>query len=772
VGCALTLLQRAIFRKRAIHRKRAWRLHVAASFTDQDVVVVYDRNSKVAGEVVVAVEKDSAMAPKKVDYAVLHSTDAGQLAELARQRGLSEKDLKRLTRNASACAVLPSGALIQDLEMDPWPLLRELRYRTCLEYPKLEEWRDLEQKYLKPLRSLRGPWWKQPEALELLAKQLDEVGFVIIDDFMPEEMARAVKASNVNLYQQSEMEEGATTGGNERVGIPHRGDVLKWIGYDGATEASRCVCAFVDHIEKAVQSIGNAAQEVAPQVATAMSSIQWRSETMLTCYPAAQRARYFRHTDNSSGNGRLLTALVYLNENWKQGDGGELRLFYPGEKNLKVRMEVEPLWNRLLLFWSDDRSPHEVLSACQDRFAATVWFYDQTNPGIPLTEVGSTRGRMEQMVPTEPTPAPLAAAPAEQVEKDSPQKVIMFYDGSDAEIVELSQSLDPKTLAKHVDLRDKETLEVLAAGEWLKSAESVDAVIQEAGPLFLCLPSGEVLKHGEKEQWMLQYELNYWQDVKLPSEATQERLQESLFAPLQRLCSTFNPSNEVGVWWAAPEAVSVWGQALARESFAVLDDFLPAADAEVLAKAIKNLKPKMDRGQTDSELSASGRGDMVLWVQPADVPEMGRLVEFTNALITLMMELPQESIQARTQQITALSDAQLTSFPGSADNDDARYIRHVDNEDGRNGRLITCTFYLNEDWDAEKDGGEIRLFEPDQQRIKADVAPKMNRLVIFFSDSSVPHEVRRCRRERYAITTWYINQEMHLAYHQAEEVGQ
>lgn len=30
-------------------------------------------------------------------------------------------------------------------------------------------------------------------------------------------------------------------------------------------------------------------------------------------------------------------------------------------------MEVEPLWNRLLLFWSDDRSPHEVLSTCQDR---------------------------------------------------------------------------------------------------------------------------------------------------------------------------------------------------------------------------------------------------------------------------------------------------------------------------------------------------------------------------------------------------------------------
>ena len=54
--------------------------------------------------------------------------------------------------------------------------------------------------------------------------------------------------------------------------------------------------------------------------------------------------------------------------------------------------------------------------------------------------------------------------------------------------------------------------------------------------------------------------------------------------------------------------------------------------------------------------------------------------------------------------------------------DDARYIRHVDNEDGRNGSvspevlwketygqgLITCTFYLNDDW-AEEDGGNIRL---------------------------------------------------------------
>lgn len=787
MGSAFVMMQHAISTLRKTNRRGdSHRFSITArasapSFTANDVVVVYDRNSKVAGEVVVAVEKDSAMAPKKVDYAVLPSSDASSLAELARQRGLTEKEMKRLTKTHSASAVLPSGALIQNLELDPWPLLRELRYRTCLEYPKLDEWKEMEEKYFVPLRSLKGPWWKQPEALDLLAKQLDEVGFVIIDDFLPENMARAMKASNMKLYEESEMQEGATTGGSERVGIPHRGDVLKWIGYDGESEASRCVSAFVEHIEQSMLAIGDAASMVAPEVARAVSSVKWRSETMLTCYPGKNRARYFRHTDNSSGNGRLLTALVYLNENWQQGDGGELRLFYPGEKNLKVRMEVEPLWNRLLLFWSDDRSPHEVLSTCKDRFAATVWFYDQTNPTIPLTEVGSiSTGSAAAPAPLDDSdttqkeaPETPAAEVMAKVEETAPG-LILFYDGSDAEMVELSESLD--ATCRQVDLRSGDVEEALRqAGEpWVTLlADGADAVIQEAGPLFLCLPNGEVLKNGQKERWMLEYELNYWKDVKPPSDATRQRLEESLWAPLQRLKSGFAPTEDVAVWWAAPEAVSLWGQAMARESFAVLDDFLPPSDARALASAIQRLKPKMSRGQTDSELSASGRGDMVLWVQPDDVPEMGRLVEFTNALITLMMELPQEeSIQARTQQITALSDAQLTSFPGSTDNDDARYIRHVDNEDGRNGRLITCTFYLNEDWDAEKDGGEIRLFEPDQQRIKADVAPKMNRLVIFFSDSSVPHEVRRCRRERYAVTTWYINQEMHLAYHQAEEVGQ
>lgn len=36
---------------------------------------------------------------------------------------------------------------------------------------------------------------------------------------------------------------------------------------------------------------------------------------MITCYPA-EGTRYVCHIDNSKEDGRLITAIYYLNENW------------------------------------------------------------------------------------------------------------------------------------------------------------------------------------------------------------------------------------------------------------------------------------------------------------------------------------------------------------------------------------------------------------------------------------------------------------------------
>lgn len=90
---------------------------------------------------------------------------------------------------------------------------------------------------------------------------------------------------------------------------------------------------------------------------------------------------YPLHIDNPQGlaanDTRKLTTILYLNPDYVQGDGGELRVFL---RNQEIR-DCTPVGGRLLLFWSDE-IPHEVLPTCpnadpndveKDRYALTVW---------------------------------------------------------------------------------------------------------------------------------------------------------------------------------------------------------------------------------------------------------------------------------------------------------------------------------------------------------------------------------------------------------------
>jgi hypothetical protein len=111
-----------------------------------------------------------------------------------------------------------------------------------------------------------------------------------------------------------------------------------------------------------------------------------RKKAMVTCYSGKSHAQYTRHCDNPNRNGRKLTAILYLNEKWTPArHGGELRLHLPAavaaaagdEKTTTV--DVSPVLDRLLLFFSDTRVPHEVLRCTDettDRFALTVWYMD------------------------------------------------------------------------------------------------------------------------------------------------------------------------------------------------------------------------------------------------------------------------------------------------------------------------------------------------------------------------------------------------------------
>lgn len=96
-----------------------------------------------------------------------------------------------------------------------------------------------------------------------------------------------------------------------------------------------------------------------------------RTKAHVACYPG-NGTRYIKHVDNPNGDGRVITAIYYLNKSWDTTrDGGLLRMFPAGVEKVA---NIEPLFDRVIFFWSDRRNPHEVLPAFRDRFAITVWY--------------------------------------------------------------------------------------------------------------------------------------------------------------------------------------------------------------------------------------------------------------------------------------------------------------------------------------------------------------------------------------------------------------
>lgn len=77
------------------------------------------------------------------------------------------------------------------------------------------------------------------------------------------------------------------------------------------------------------------------------------------------------------------------------------------------------------------------------------------------------------------------------------------------------------------------------------------------------------------------------------------------------------------------------------------------------------------------------------------------------------------------------------------------YQWHSDNPAGRDERVISAVFYLNDEW-AASDGGALEVV--DKHGVHHNVMPVANRLVIF--DSDLQHQVQIAQRQRYSIATW------------------
>lgn len=204
---------------------------------------------------------------------------------------------------------------------------------------------------------------------ECIAKQyiipcMKYYGICVKDNFLGPQLGDRV-LEEVEILNRS----GKFRGGQlvSQKSIPSRsirGDQIAWV--EGREPGCESIGMLMAHIDEAVMySAANG------QLGDCV--INGRTKAMVACYPG-NGAGYVRHVDNPNGDGRCITCIYYLNKNWDVKKQGGLLQIYPEGKN--VVANIEPMFDRLLIFWSDRRNPHEVKPAYATRYAITVWYFD------------------------------------------------------------------------------------------------------------------------------------------------------------------------------------------------------------------------------------------------------------------------------------------------------------------------------------------------------------------------------------------------------------
>ena len=91
---------------------------------------------------------------------------------------------------------------------------------------------------------------------------------------------------------------------------------------------------------------------------------------------------YKKHLDSFRGRAsRVVSLVLYLNEDWQEADGGALQVF-SGDIEYQACGTVLPKAGRMALFMSEE-IPHEVLPANRTRYSLACWFRQDEVP-LPL----------------------------------------------------------------------------------------------------------------------------------------------------------------------------------------------------------------------------------------------------------------------------------------------------------------------------------------------------------------------------------------------------
>lgn len=192
---------------------------------------------------------------------------------------------------------------------------------------------------------------------EAIADGLADHGFAIIDDFLTAQEVNDIL--DEPLFKNPALLKKAGVGKEYQLQINEsiRGDHILWLDKHTAPPA---VLTYLTRLEELYQYLNR----------SLFLSLK-DCEVHFTSYPAG--AFYKRHLDQfKKDDHRILSVICYLNNDWTESNGGELRIF--GEEG--EPQNVLPISGRLVCFRSDQLE-HEVLPSNRERLSLTGWILDR-----------------------------------------------------------------------------------------------------------------------------------------------------------------------------------------------------------------------------------------------------------------------------------------------------------------------------------------------------------------------------------------------------------
>lgn len=196
------------------------------------------------------------------------------------------------------------------------------------------------------------------EFYDLIADTLVEQGYVCMSSAFPAGMVAQLRAE----FDRPDCDfKTAGIGRGEDYTRSHRvrGDRICWL--EGASPAPRQFLAAMSQLREALNY--------------RLFLGLFDYESHLAYYPPG--SFYRQHLDAFRGrSNRVLSTVVYLNQDWPADAGGELVLY--AEDGERVLERIAPEGGRLVVFLSE-RFPHEVLPARLPRYSIAGWFRVNAN---------------------------------------------------------------------------------------------------------------------------------------------------------------------------------------------------------------------------------------------------------------------------------------------------------------------------------------------------------------------------------------------------------